>query len=226
MFQIVDILLKEGVDVLQQDCFGNNVIHSLVMQVFYHPQLEETLVDNFQRFMKLLSPEQVKTLLLSENMYKVSPVEFAAQHGTCRMVIAIMNVPGVHLYKVQQFGTIVYKWYDVTEYESAERYGKSPLIFLLFADKKIIRTSAFQQLHSKSLFTKWFDAKFKTNIPYIIVWFIVRLCYITCYFVYDMDIGWYGNQIQANTTRCIPDYGIDLNRMSYYDINMRRKVKV
>ena len=30
-FELADLLFEEGVDVLQQDCFGNNVIHSLII---------------------------------------------------------------------------------------------------------------------------------------------------------------------------------------------------
>jgi hypothetical protein len=151
-------------------------------------------------------------------MYKVRPVEFAAQHGACRIVIAIMNVPGVHLYKVQQFGTITYKWYDVTEYESAARVKKSPLVFLIFVDKQITKTPGFQQLHANPFFSKWCDAKFKTNMPLAGVWFLVRFCYVMCYFVYDMDIGWYADE--ANATQCTPDYGIVLENWSFYAISL------
>ena len=205
-YQVANVLLKEGTDVLQQDCYGNNIVHSLIMQAFYHPQLEQSLVDNFNKLVTLLPFNQVKTLLRSENMYKLRAVEFAAQHGVCRMVVAIMNVPGVHLYRIQRFGIITYKWYDVTEYETSERGPVSPLVFLTFVDKKTSTSSGYHYLHSQSVFTKWFDAKFRTNRPFIVFLFLLRLIYITTYFVYDMDTIPHGN----STDHCEPAFGIRL----------------
>ena len=181
------------------------------MQAFYHPQLEQSLVNNLNKLVTLLSFDQVKTLLLSENMYKLRAVEFAAQHGVCKMAVTIMNVPGVHLYRIQRFGIITYKWYDVTEYETPERHYVSPLLFLTFVDKITAASCGYYYLHTQSVFTKWFNAKFIINIPFICVAFLLRLVHVITYFVYDMDTSFYGNYTHGESTdHCRPNFGIVL----------------
>ena len=185
----------------------------MIMQIFYHPELEDTILHSFQHLVTLLSEDQIRSILLAENAYSLRPVEFAAQHGSCHMVMAIMDIPGVYLYREERHGLTTYQWYDVTDYEaSAERFAKSPLLMLTFVDAKAVDSNGFKHLHSESLVWNWFDAKFKTNIPFILMLFTFRVLYIICYFVRDMDTSFYGNYVHGNTTkRCRPGFALVLS---------------
>ena len=207
--QIVEVLLTGGVDPCQQDCQGNNVVHSIIMQIFYHPELEDTILKSLHHLVSLLSEDQVRNVLLAENMYFLRPVEFAAQHGSCHMVMAIMEIPGVYLYHEERHGLTTYQWYDVTDYEaSAERFHKSPLVLLTFADVSIRQSKGFQKLYSpESLFMQWYDTKFKTNIPFIALLFLCRLIYFATFVALDMDTSFYQDYVHGNTTiHCRPGF--------------------
>ena len=158
--------------------------------------------------MSLLSEDQVRCILMAENMYSLRPVEFAAQHGSSRMVTAIMDIPGVYLSREERHGLTTYQWYDVTDYEaSGERFAKSPLLLLAFVDTKVSDTRSFNCLLLESWIEKWYDAKFKTNIPFIVLLFVVRVLYIGCYILMDMDTSFYGEYVHGNTTQfCRPDF--------------------
>ena len=178
------------------------------MQIFYHPKLEDIILQSFAYLVTLLSEDQLRDILLAENMYSLRPVDFAAQHGSFPMVMAIMEIPGVYLYREERHGLTTYQWYNVTDYEaSAERFAKSPLLLLTFIDKKTVsentETKCFNELYTKSLMAKWFDAKFKTNIPFIVMLLVFRVMYIACYIALDMDTGFYdaeGDFVPGNST--------------------------
>ena len=188
----------------------------MIMQIFYHPELEDTILHSFQHLVTLLSEDQIRSILLAENTYSLRPLEFAAQHGSCHMVMAIMDIPGVYLYRKERHGLTTYQWYDVTDYEgSAERFPKSPLLVLTFMDEAVAATKGFQHLHSDSVAAKWFDAKFKTNIPFLFMLFVFRVLYITSYLVVDMNISFYVNYTHGNTTNhCRPNYALVLESIT------------
>ena len=202
-------------DPCEQDCHGNNVVHNMIMQIFYNPELEDTILESFAYLVTLLSEDQIRRILMAENTFSLRPVQFAAQHGSCRMVIAIMDIPGVYFYREERHGLTTYQWYDVTDYEaSAERFAKSPLLLLTFIDMKTIshniETNGFNELYTKSLMAKWLDAKFKTNIPFILMLLVFRVMYIACYIALDMDTSFYDKEddfVPDNSTNhCRPSF--------------------
>ena len=205
-------MVNSGFDVCQQDCHGNNVVHSLITQIFYNTELEEQIVKNFLQFVDLLSRDQFLHLLHAENTFSLRPLEFAAQQGACRMVMAIMDIPGIYLHRVEKYGVIQYKWYDVSDYEgiAAMRRDKSPIFLLTYADKQVIASAGFKDMHSKSQLQTWYDLKFKLNLPFIVGLFLIRLIYVMCYFVYDIDISFYENLPSNYSLPCEPNFAPSL----------------
>ena len=155
---------------------------------FYNPQLEEKIAKNCVNFVNLVTKDQVRSLLHAENMFSLRPLEFAAQQGACRMVMAIMDIPGIYLHRAEKCGVIQYKWYDVSDYEGIEamRRNKSPIFLLTYADKCITRSAGYKDMHAKSQIQTWCSLRFNLNLPFIIGLFLVRLLCVICYFVYDI----------------------------------------
>ena len=206
-------MVDSGFDICQQDCHGNNVIHSLITQIFYNPELEDKMVKNFQHFVSLLTKDQLHSLLHAENMFLLRPLEFAAQQGACRMVMAIMDIPGIYLHRVEKYGVIQYRWYDVSDYEGCEamRQNKSPIFLLTYADTRAIDSTGYKDMHSTSQIQTWYDLKFKLNLPFIFVFFLLKLFYVTCYIVYDMDISFYEHLIiRNNSVPCEANFAFSL----------------
>ena len=214
IFQVINFLLENGIKPCEADCKGHNVLHSLVAQAYFHPEREAYFVDKFTHLCGLLSEEQLRSMFEMENEHGMRPVEFAAQHGMSQFVMAMMNVPGIYLYKEEQHGIAQYKWYDVTEYESTEGRPacKNPLLLLTFADEKTSTSKSYYEMHCESLFRKWYDAKFKSNIPFIAALAFIRVAYIACFFLWDIDVGFYGhkyfnsNRTHIQNRRCKPDF--------------------
>ena len=209
--QVIEFLIKFGADPCQQDCDRNTVVHSIICQAYYHPQHESRFVVNIQHFLALLTDKQLKSLFKMENYFGLRPVEFAAQLGLCELLQAFMDIPGVYLYRVENYGMTQYRYYDVTDYESTSGRPstKSPLTLLTFTDEPNLHKNTYQQLHSNSsLFAKWYEAKFLTNIPMISIVAALQVLYIACYLVYDMDTSFYGKQFDPDnsTKHCRPKF--------------------
>ena len=216
-------LLTSGVCVCQQDCSGNNIAHNLIIQIYYHPQQEEVIVSNFKTLLDNVDHESMKEMLHTENKFGLRPLEFAAQHGCCEMYQTIMDTSGIYLYKEEVKGLTRYTWYDVTDYEGFHkdvRRDKSPLLLFTFCDETIMKSDGMGKLKKRQYIRQWSHAKLFCNLPFILMLLLLRLTYILCWFVLDMDTSWYDIPevyIPGNTTsHCRPEYAITISKEALF----------
>ena len=217
------ILLDEGTYTCQQDKNGNNIAHSLIAKLYYFPELEDTIVNNFKSLLDMLTVNQIKDMLYQENKFNLRPLEFAAQHGSCKMFQVMMDTPGVYLYKTDMKGLTLYKHYDITDYEgdlADARRNKSPLLYFTFIDKRFVTNEGQIKFNTSSHMVHWSMTKFKSSIPALMLLFLLRFIYIIGYFVNDMDTSFFDDDkdyIPGNTTKhCRANYAIVLSVKTKY----------
>ena len=209
----IKALLEAGVCPKQVDCHGNNVVHSMIAFLHYHNDMEDAIISKFQILVDTVCVDFMKVILHHENSYGLRPIEFAAQHGQGSMVLAIMNTPGVYLTKQEQCGLTCYKWYNITEYESTgnkSRGNKSPLRILTCADKDTVDNGTLNNVLQGNVLKSWLGKKFSVNLPLLLLWFLMRLCFIIGYMAIDLDSS--SETGVANSTHCIPEYAILIPR--------------
>ena len=134
----VEYLLKQGADVFQENCFLENIFHSLVAATSLQLISEETSVSVFNWLLGKLDKPLVEQLLMHENADGLRPLEMAAHLGCIFLYEAIHLTPGVYLVKSRKSGVILEEWIDITEYElrkPGHRRNKSPLLLFSFLDK-------------------------------------------------------------------------------------------
>ena len=131
------------------------------------------------------------------------------------MFMAIMEVPGVYQIKQETRGLVTYTWYDVTDYEghtTGSRRYLSPIWLIAFMDGQFLGSKNHARLNSCNYLMQWCQGNFRKNLPFIVVLFFVRLLYIVCSFLFDMDTSFYDDYVPGNTTNhCRPDFAIVLN---------------
>ena len=196
-----------------QDMNSNNILHKMILQIYFHPELEDKVMHNLFLFLDLLKPDQTKTLLKAENKYGLRPLEFACQHGVCCFVTALMEVPGVYKYKQETKGILTYTYYDVTDYEGnhvGHRRHLSPLLLLAYIDRDALGRKANEILRKTDYMKKWREAKFSSGIPLLLLLFLLRLFYLGVYFAYEMDSSVYNYQ-ENSTDFCIAEFSIRLS---------------
>ena len=128
--KVMRILLEQKADIRIKESDGYNIIHILLVAASKgipdDPKLLETydIIEN---------DKAISDLLLEESDDGLRPLEMAACLGLMTFTKRIMNTPGVYLAKTLIKGDVVYKWFDVTDYEKLgwkSRRDRSPLFFL------------------------------------------------------------------------------------------------
>ena len=101
------------------------------------------------------------------------------------MGMAIMDIPGIYLHRVEKYRAIQYKWYGVSDYEGGKemRPTKSPIFLLTYAGTQAIDSTGYKDMHSKSQIQTWYSSKLKLNLPFIFGFFLLKLLYVVCYIV-------------------------------------------
>ena len=186
---VVEVFLEHGIDVCQVDVRDNNIIHALVNLSHLNETTEANMVKMYKWLFGRLNLESMRRLLFMENSTGMRPLELAANFGTFDMYSAIFDTKGIYLVKEEvcrQFFHVY--WYDVTEYEghqSCKRWTKSPLFYLVFVDKRRLKSATSSGIYAMNPTKDWIDKKCQLNYPLVVVWAMLRALMCILFFLYD-----------------------------------------
>ena len=173
-YETIKILIKEGVDVLQQDMVNNNIIHCIVLSSSLNQEADYSKLYN--TFVHQISLEEKKKLLLSENKDNLRPLELAAQLNEYAIQECILQTRGVYAHSKGYFGVHELVYYDVTDYESLGegRCLKSPLWYLTHVTNTILAREADSKFILSPVIMTWCTMKKKNNQHIVWLWFLIR----------------------------------------------------
>ena len=202
----IDLLYRSGIDMLQSDAFGNNVVHALITHTSITSGKEELYLDCFQFILSLVPKEMIEGLLLAENKSGLRPIELASCLQTYRLMNGIFSVPDIYLKQEVTCGVASIYFYDVTDYEStiASRSSiKSPLYLLLYMEPSKLDDKYTRSVFTKGLIVEWVNCQKKVYLPFVIIWAMLRLLVIgLLYFAANLS-----HPVDPNIQTC----GIELN---------------
>ena len=192
---VLRLLWESGADVLQVDSWQNNVVHMLIFADYCENAGEAKYEKTLVFLQGLFSEGELKSLLMAENNFSLRPLEFAALQGCLCLAGVIMETKGVYLLMEEHVGYSVVQYFDVSDYESYDdvmppRCFKSPLTFLVLAETSRIKTIASSEVFNDAGLRSWINAKTMMNWPFVMIWFLFRLCYIMLFFLASMDNSW------------------------------------
>ena len=210
--KVVQVLLELGADVQIKEADGYNIIHVLLLAASQNAHVDKQFLDIY----KIVAGDDTITgLLLEESEDGLRPLEMAACLGLMNFTKRIMNTPEVYLAKSVTKGAIIYKWYDVTDYEKLglkSRKDRSPLFFLRNIDKDILLKKETSEFCEWSVIQQWINNKVFCNLPLAILWFLQRLLYIGLICVLDLTVpeSWISafNTNQANDSDMVSSENI------------------
>ncbi len=166
--EVMKLLLEKGAKIFQENCFKENMVHSLVASNSLELISEQRSICTYKSVMQHVDTQDLVVLLKHENSDGLRPLEMAANLGCLNLYEVIHHTPGVYVTKVKEEGIIRQEWVDITEYETYEsgsRIFKSPLFLLSYLDE----TDAFEMKHgniAKSLLImQWLALKSKAFVP-------------------------------------------------------------
>ncbi len=158
----VDLLIKEGADVFQENSLKENIFHSLIAASSLEILTEEKAAFLFLQLLRLLREEDIKKLLFQENSEGLRPLEMAAKLGCVLLYEAIQLTPKVYVSKTIHIGMTKEEWIDITEYESYEpgnRRRKAPLTMVAHLDKNIAFENKHGDILKCDIVTMWTSKK-------------------------------------------------------------------
>ena len=190
---VLQELIRNGGDICGKDINDYNILHCIVGLSVYFPDQEEDMVEVYKTLTSVLGQEKLRYLHKMEENYGYRPLEFAAKQGCFRLMMSFFDTEGVYLVKTNLSHGFVYKYYDITDYETndSERTKRSPLVHMIYMAKdKVNDNFTLNMFKENSLIHNWIGQKRKMNILLIFLWFIARMLFFIIYFVYDTDEDW------------------------------------
>ena len=171
-FKVLKVLLQNNVNLYQRVPGSNwNIIHYLIVISKYDEVFEEKAVKIYTTLQKILSPFEIRNLLLMEDKEGLRPLELSV-HASCLLIFdAIINTQDVYLVKKERISFREICWYDVTQYErhqccgtGKERSSVSPLFFLTYLDQRVLKSEKALNVLRNGMLKEWAKVKFKTNL--------------------------------------------------------------
>ncbi len=192
--KVVQVFLSHGIDVLQVDQDGNNIIHKLIEFTFMDSETEDISRNTYHYLEQLLELDKMKNLLMTENNDSLRPLELAAHLGVFPLFEAILETDNVYMTKEEIYGINKLQYFDVTEYEAFipnTRRQLSPVALLKYLDKSKIseqnRARTKEAFHKQPL-CSWLDANFASNRFYILIWASIRILFVTLFYFVDFQV--------------------------------------
>ena len=176
--EVVELLIKKGADVHQQNCYSENIIHSLVAANSLDFITDGRALKLFRKLVTMQVSEELGKLLFQENVDGLRPVEMAANLGCITLYEAIHLSPNVYVTKVIEKGSFTEQWVDVTEYETCDpgnrKYWGLIGIFS-FLEKEIVFTGRHGDILKCNIINLWIKQKLKSIRVPLTLSFILSL---------------------------------------------------
>ena len=201
--EVVELMLKEGADLFQENVTKGNILHSLVVGGSFDTVLQDRAVLVYRKLVTILDKPQMTKLLMHENKDGVRPLELAVHLGCLCLYECMQLTPGVYVTKTLEKGVFKEEWIDITEYETYEpgnRRTKSPTFIFAFLDKKLLSSPKDKAILESDLVSLWMDKKMKCNKFVMAFWAFCRILYATLFYVYiTKDQSPRGNNDEPST---------------------------
>ena len=215
------MLIHYGVNTQTKDDTNHNVLHSLVTMATYYPVLETKICTIFQWLLSEVGKEHILELLEGENEDGLRPLEYAAQQGTLQLVMSIFETKGIYVAREDIRGVSIYRWHDITEYESGSRKDKSPLRYIAHLQKEKLKDRCIAGIVLGPLFMAWINAKIKQNWLPAILWLLIRLSFMVTYFMFDVDVSYMEMMYPGNISLyTCPDLVVILSKEVRYTVTV------
>ena len=186
---VAEVFIQSGVDCEKCDYVGRNVLHNLITRVAYlHYAQEEGTCSMIAWLIDKVGLELVHKFSRQENQYGLRPVEYAAQQNTLKLMTTLLETQGLHTLGGETKGDTHFMDLDVTEYETSERYTKSPFTMLAYLDEEKLNHPETGEFFQSPIIKGWMAAKTRVDAIPLVIWSLMRLFAFIIYFVADANV--------------------------------------
>ena len=186
---VMGLMLANNVDVTQKDCEGNNIMHALILTAYLEPSLEEEMNATCTFLKEALTLDQLRSILDETNDDGFKPLEYAAHLSVFVIMQNIFQTKGIYLIEEEINSVYTMEWYVVDDYEKKDKTSRhwfSPLYLLMLIDDSKVTDFNANQAFASPLVQNWVNMKMKKNMPFIIMWFLIRALFFVAFVLSDI----------------------------------------
>lgn len=179
-----------------------NIFHLLAIVMALNIEDEDKMLETCHSLFGLLGEDDIRYLFKQKNIFGISPAVWASFMNAYKLCMAILNYPGVYLVRELQEGTVVHRWYDVTEFEDKINPDKnfSLCYSLMFLEKCMLEHPSASDVFSSEFFKSYIKTKIKVNRFFMICWVLLRIHFLICILAYSLFGRWaYSGILQIDT---------------------------
>jgi hypothetical protein len=183
----------------------NNILHLLVYS--YDLRASDVIVNMYGTILEKCGEEERRMLLLHKNHEGLTPLELAAQFSCSTLFTLFLYTEGVYRNVINVCGKfITNSFVFMNETPDDENSFLWQLTNIKCRSECIQNANAILKIN---LIRQLIDRKFKTALPIILVWFLLRSIPILLNIVADF-INWQVSQLIYCFNATVPDEYIDL----------------
>ena len=222
---IVEEMIKVGVDLTRLDIDQENILHVLAVSCSQRRHAEETYTNICNIIINGVSPGVLKLLCEQENAHGNRPLELASKLGTFGIFRSILLKPGYLCGEPHTLGLSTLYPYDLSDYEGYndyKRFLRSPLRFLEFLKNDAVESLQNYNILNLPVIKKWIALKMRCTIFILIVWWVIRLTYLGMMSFVDPTVIVFTHMCSDfNRSSSQPDKGTDSSGYHQYQQCLR-----
>ena len=177
--KVLQVMREFDVPINQVNHHGNTFLHSVIAYAATHSEdMESNFVRNVAFMKSLLTEDEFKTVLLTENHDGLRPLELAAHLGTFIIFKFLFECEGVYMAKTLDLGFYVVQYFDITEYVEGERLFKSPAYTMMYLDNSKLGRKSTRDAFLEDPMATWFNYINYSNMPALLIWAFLRILFI------------------------------------------------
>ena len=180
---VLQVMRDFRVTVNQVNSHGNNFLHCIIAHASVRSEDGEKHAIKAIDFIKsMLSDDEFREILLTENEDTLRPLELAAHLGTFIVFKYLFEGSNIYRVKIEDFSFYTVHYYDITEYVNGKRRYTSPLFLIMFLDKGKLYHRSTRYMFLEDPMASWFEAVKCSNMPFMITWAFLRILLIVNFF--------------------------------------------
>ena len=180
---VLRVMLEFGVLFTQENSHKNTFLHCMIAYASAQSDDHEAQYTKTIAWIRSsISSDGFRSILLTENIDGLRPLELAAHLGTFIIFTCLFETEGIYLSKLQEVNIHTVQYYDITEYVIGYRYNTSPAHTITALDRCKLDQKSTRDIFNNNPMATWFSAVIRANTPFIVIYAFLRITVIVNFF--------------------------------------------
>ena len=181
--RVMQVMRNFGVPVTQMNSHGNTFLHCIIANASLQSEDGESqCIKTISYIKSIMTDEEFKQILLTENKDGLRPLELAAHLGTFIIFRNLFETNNLYMSKTQDLGFYSVQHYDITEYVDGSRLYNSPLFLMFYLEQRKLEHKSTRYMYLSDPMKSWIASVTHCNMPFIIMSALLQMSIIAAFF--------------------------------------------